>query len=570
MHQGANDPSVTISTIKFSNDTILDLASDETILIVGPNNSGKSATLRAIQSKLESASATSPVVSAIEIKKNGSIQILWDWIEALAKYVPDNVIDPAFMLMGHKLYKSQINYWWQATPQEIGGLSKWFCHFITADERLRICVPPKQISLTKSGPTHPIHYLQRDDNLELELSDIFRKAFGLDLIVHRNAGSHVPLHIGPRPKPENGDDRVSTRYIEKLELLPTLESQGDGMRSFAGVLLAASVGIENIMLIDEPEAFLHPPQAKLLGKFLSNKLSRERQLFVATHSVDILRGVLDSAEHKFKIIRIQRKGDQNDIRLLDNTRIREIWADPLLRYSNILDGLFHEGVVVCESDGDCRFYSAMVDAVTESSAFAPRPPDILFTHCGGKARLAIVVQALREIGVPVKAIADFDILSNEQPLRGVVEALGGTWSDIESNWRTVKSAIDSQRPEMHTTDIRAEINKVLDSVTTLNLPEKPRLELQRILKRSTAWSNVKLVGKAFVPSGEPTRQCDYLMSQLQNIGLHVVPVGELEGFCRSVGDHGPRWVNSVLVKNLANDEELSPAREFAKNLLKFR
>jgi hypothetical protein len=43
---------------------------------------------------------------------------------------------------------------------------------------------------------------------------------------------------------------------------------------------------------------------------------------------------------------------------------------------------------------------------------------------------------------------------------------------------------------------------------------------------------------------------------LRAAGLHVVEVGELEGFVRTVGGHGPRWVNEVLKRDLASDPEL--------------
>ena len=29
-------------------------------------------------------------------------------------------------------------------------------------------------------------------------------------------------------------------------------------------------------------------------------------------------------------------------------------------------------------------------------------------------------------------------------------------------------------------------------------------------------------------------------------GIYIVPVGELEGFVKEVGGHGPDWVNNVL------------------------
>lgn len=58
-----------------------------------------------------------------------------------------------------------------------------------------------------------------------------------------------------------------------------------------------------------------------------------------------------------------------------------------------------------------------------------------------------------------------------------------------------------------------------------------------------------------------------MCEKLAKCGLFVVPVGELEGFARSVGGHGPKWVNSVLEKNLATDNELEDARAFLRKVL---
>ena len=305
---------------------------------------------------------------------------------------------------------------------------------------------------------------------------------------------------------------------------------------------------------------------RLLGAFLVEGRGDSRQLFIATHSTDILRGVLDANSPAVKVVRICRQGEVNAVRVLDNQRIKELWDDPLLRYSNILDGLFHEVAVICEGDADCRFYSAVLDATKSSADSETRRRDAFFTHCGGKARLPLVVRALREVDVPVRAVADFDILADEQPLRSVVEALSSDWATVESDWRTVKASVDAKRPDLNTTDVKREIDRILGAATSSILPERVRTELQSVLKRSTAWSNAKLVGKSFVPSGDPMRACERLLGALRSFGLHVVEVGELEGFCRTVDGHGPKWVNSVLARDLARDPELASAREFAKRL----
>jgi hypothetical protein len=254
-----------VAKVTFSDGTEIPLASTDIVVVVGPNNAGKSATLRGIRDKLSEPAAVSPVLTAIEIRKSGSVDEFTAWVREWTKQQPNNPQNPGFSGLGHTVHQNQIQHGWQRQDNAMGELTRWLCHFLSADERLQICNPPRNVSLSQEGPNHPIHYMQRDDALELDLSSKFRKAFGVDLIVHRNAGANVPLHVGPRPIPESGEDRISLSYILKVEELPQLHAQGDGMRSFAGVLLATSVGLESILLIDEPEAFLHPPQARLLG-----------------------------------------------------------------------------------------------------------------------------------------------------------------------------------------------------------------------------------------------------------------------------------------------------------------
>ena len=509
----------------------------------------------------------SEVLQAIEIQKQGTSDNFYAWVEGWAKRQPESFTNPTFSAVGHAVQRSQILAAWDRTDHSLGPVARWMSHFLSADERLSICNPPSHVSLTQTGPSHPIHYMQRDPDLELNLSSKFKRAFGEDLVVHRNAGSNVPLHVGQRPTVCDGEDRVSLSYIERLEQLPQLQTQGDGMRSFAGVLLATSIGRETIMLIDEPEAFLHPPQAKLLGTFLIESRGENRQLFIATHSSDILRGVLDANSPDVKVIRIRRSDASNSVRLLDNARVAEFWNDPLLRYSNILDGLFHEGVIVCESDGDCRFYSAMLDAII--APMESKRPDLLFTHCGGKARLAMVVRALREVDVPVRVVADFDVLSEEEPLKSISESLGIEWKEIVGDWQTVKKAVDSKKPDLKADDFRKELSQILSTITTPTLPPQVKTEIKSLLKRSSAWAHAKNVGKAFVPSGDASKACDRLLAHLRANGLFVVEVGELEGYVRTEGAHGPKWVNSVLMRKLGTDPELETARRFVGDLARF-
>lgn len=542
------EPRAWIKSVTFSDETTIQLAKDDVIVVVGPNNSGKSATLRGIRDKFGNLSVLSVVVKSVVVEKEGSTDDLIAWLESTTKRIDQPNNDNVYQAFGSGVQYSQARATWDNPGNPLGQLARFFCHLLTADERLQAANPPANIAIAKEAPQHPIHFLQRDDALEEKLSQQFKKAFGSDLVVHRNAGNQVPIHVGERPKVKADQDRVSLDYVLEVEKLPTIHTQGDGMRSFAGVLLYTAVGSQTVLLVDEPEAFLHPPQARHLGQMMVLDRQSDRQLFVATHSGDVLRGVLNSNSPNVRVVRLRRLGAVNIARELDNARIAQLWSDPLLRYSNILDGLFHEKVVVCESDGDCRFYAAVMDALFEAKEEVRRRPDIMFTHCGGKGRLPLVIRSLRELEVPIAVVADFDVLSEERPLRDIVEAAGGDGNAVEKDWKEVKTAVDAKKPELNTDEIKKEVSDILADTQGAVFPPAAKKRIQAILRRSSPWSTAKSIGIQYVPNGQPSQACTRLFDVLHTLGVFVVPVGELEGFSKTTDGKGPSWVNEAIKK----------------------
>jgi predicted ATPase len=561
-----SNPRVWIREATFSDGSKVALNFDDIVVLVGPNNSGKSVALKNIEQKAKEKASSTVVVTSVELAIDGDQAQLCKWLERNSRKNISNPSNPTFTRMGASVNESQAKSWWTDYGNGLHGLAMFFVYLLTTDARLGAANPAPNIALTRDPMTHPIHYLQINDNIEKKVSSYFQEAFGEDLVVHRNAGNQVPLHCGIRPIPKEGEDRVSVSYLQELERLTTLHTQGDGMRSFVGVLLHSLVVNHTVIMIDEPEAFLHPPQARLLGQMIVKEAPQGRQLFLATHSGDFLRGLLDTQSNRVRILRIQRNNEINPIKELDSNGIKKVWGDPILRYSNVLDGIFHNKVILCESDGDCRFYAAIMDAIMDPSGDARRE-HIMFLHCGGKARMPVVVDSLRNLDVPVLVIADFDVLNSEMPLRKIVEALGASWNSVESNWRLVKKAIEDKKPELSSAEVTHEIRIVLDAIQESAFPSSAKKKIQSILRRSSPWSTAKSVGKAYIPSGDPTVAYNAMREELGRVGLFIVPVGELEGFDRSNGGHGPKWVNAVLERDLSFDPELEIARSFVREIL---
>lgn len=94
-------------------------------------------------------------------------------------------------------------------------------------------------------------------------------------------------------------------------------------------------------------------------------------------------------------------------------------------------------------------------------------------------------------------------------------------------------------------------------------PEEKERAVNEVFKIVSPWSSMKRSGRAALPAGEAIRHFDALIESCSDHRLWIVPVGEIEGFCRSVGSHGPRFVEKVLEeRSLETDPELQEAREF--------
>ena len=528
------------------------------VVFVGPNNAGKSQALQDIRKQL-SDGLPGTVIRDAKFDYFGSAEEVEEYVKQ------HSVLEDSDTMPMYRGYKFSLVARWftNSWMQSDSGFASMFCMEMSTQTRLQDSDPAPAIASPSKNIEHPIQMLYQDGDLEARISAYFFRAFGVHLIIHRLGGREIPLLVGQRIEPEGSEDRLSTSYMDRLlRTTVPLQKQGDGMRSFASVILHLLVPITpSILLLDEPEVFLHPPQARLLGEILAMERSHHAQLFVATHSADVLQGLLNvvGADH-LRVIRIEREDDVNQVKELDRNLAREISKDPLMKYSSVLSGVFHKRVIICESDADCMFYSSLLDI---PSVHRGPFPDVLFVHANGKHRVAKQAGALVELGVRVDVIVDMDILQNENDLQKLFGALGGNWSDVMAKASSVRKAIQGRQVR----NAGATSNKIKEEL--LHVPatgEFPKTVIQAInrhLRDVSPWAQIKRTGEAGIPPGQAINDYKMLKSVLEAKGLWIVPVGELEGFCREIGGHGPKWVQQVVgVLDLGTCEELKHAREF--------
>ena len=523
-------PQIHFSKIVFNDGTELELQKNSIVVFTGANNSGKTQVLKDIDIYLNSSNHRLPIViKEADPIYSGAI----DEEKFFREHFKLNEQEGMYLLIGTQ-YLFAMNYLKECWTNHTfyNNLHNAFVHPLTTEMRLN-SLNALLFRNYDYAEGNPIYKLSRNERLAQDISDYFRKAFGVDLVVNRNELRNIPLHIGQAPDKTEFTIAEQDDYYNLVAELPMLQEQGDGMRSFASILLNTFTSSYPIVLIDEPEAFLHPPHARILGEMLSKNNPEDRQLFISTHSDDFLKGLLDSDTQNVTIIRINRQNDINKISILQHDKIKKFWSNPILRYSNILSGLFHKKVIVCESDYDCLFYQAIMNAICElKNEIAP---DILFTHCSGKSRIKHIVRSLKAIDVPVVAISDFDLLSKEAELKSLISA-------FVENWETT---------------IEKDIKIFYDSINA------------KKSCNNDVWEQIKKIGKTWF-RGDAFIAYENIEKFCKSIGLFIVPVGEMECFYRATNKEKKDWVYEVLENyNLANEPKLEDARKFIEEIIKF-
>lgn len=521
-------PQIYFKNIKFNDNTELLLEKNSIVVFTGANNSGKSRVLKDIESSIDCANHVEKVVvKTSESDYCGEIDEKSFFEEHFLKDENGNY---RLLECGHAFDTSSLKRFWQGRTL-YNELYKVFVNRLSTEKRLSAS---NALIRNNQPERHPIYRLNKNEELAQKISDYFCEAFGVDLIVNRNEMQTIPLHVGKAPDKSSYTIDRQDEYYNIVSKLPKLQEQGDGMRSFASILLHTFTSDYSITLIDEPEAFLHPPQARVLGKMLAKNNPSNRQLFISTHSEDFLQGLLDADNENVMVIRINREDNINKMSILHNDKIKELWGNPILRYSNILSGLFHGKVVVCESDYDCLFYQAVINAIFEKKKEIA--PDLLFTHCGGKSRVKDVVNALKAVNVPVVAITDFDLLNSSHNFRPLANAFGINWE----------------------TELFPNMKVIYDSMNA------------KSSSGNDAWAQIKKIGKAGF-DGDGPEAYEKVETLCKSKGLFVVPVGEMECFDKTVNKEKKEWVYHVLENyDLANEPKLETARKFVQFICDFK
>jgi hypothetical protein len=298
------------------------------------------------------------------------------------------------------------------------------------------------------------------------------------------------------------------------------DSASDGIKAFTGIMTEVIAGEPSVLLIDEPEAFLHPGVAFMLGREISRAVAgSERRFFASTHSPNFVMGCIQSGV-PITLVRLTYRNGVPTARVLESDDILRLMRNPLLRSTSVLTGLFHENVVVTESDADRAFYQEINERLIRD---CPEDgiPNCLFLNAQNKQTVPTIVRPLRELGIAAASIVDIDIIKDGGSVWS--SAMGGAFlPELEGNALAYSRAAAKQKFEATQLDMKRD-------------------------------------GGIALLKGSDREAVENVFSKLAEYGLFVVPGGELESWLKFLGasGHGPTWL--VEIFKLLGEDPASPA-----------
>lgn len=263
----------------------------------------------------------------------------------------------------------------------------------------------------------------------------------------------------------------------------------------------------DILLLDEPESFLHPPLARQLGEMIGDFNDEDRTIFVATHSIEVLKGIL-TKNQDVNVIRITRSKDgKNDIMSLNQEILNAILQNPLLRVSRVLEGIFCEKVIITEAEADELVYQELSEKIIpESGAF--------FAHGQNKQTLASIAELYQKIGVAYEIVTDFDVLRVSSEFY---------------KFLTLMPIEDKERQRIK--DYAEKLMKIIDDSVEVKGMSKEEAEERKKRKRKKVYHElgIRFFDVKIKTKIKKTFDC------LSSHHLHILETGELETLLEEYG-----------------------------------
>jgi hypothetical protein len=427
--------------------------------------------------------------------------------EHTRKRATDVVEDSPVHLLDLRSVRAALGHPGPPTAEEGTMLLRDFLSIFTVrldgQQRLALTLPRLAGDLRRHPANH-LAALFRDDAARERIREITADALGLYFVIDPTAVSHFRIRMSDRAPMDAAEEQALDARAQAFHgRAADIAELSDGVKAFTGLTAAVLSADYRVVLVDEPEAFLHPPLTRKLGKRLT-QLAAERgaNVMAATHSPDFVMGCIQSGS-RVNIVRLTYRRGLPTARLLSADKLGIMMRDPLLRSTGVLGALFHEGAVVCEADADRVFYAEINERLL--AARAGGVDGCVFLNAQNKQTIRRIVRPLREMGIPAAAVVDLDLLKGREDFRDLMKSAFVPpvfWEPWE--------------------EVRLRIHQKL---------------------RNEEYKD----GGIYTLPRDVRAMAELLLQNLADHGIFLVPSGELECWLPEleVGGHGPEWLTQV-------------------------
>ncbi len=487
-------------------------------VFVGPNNSGKSLLLRELSLQLPPRFADTParILQDVESRRlvRAEVLALFDkWRNGVerdptvlraARYHPaggrERQVDARVSDIDYHLTRKD----WLLQCMGLETV------FLDGETRLNICTA-RQAGDLQNPPDNILQAMLSEDSVRATIRRHVYEAFGSYLVVDPTHLGQLRLRMSSRPPHDIAEERgIDARATAFHAAATPIQEMSDGVKAFVGIVLSVIVGQSAIVIVDEPEAFLHPPLIRRLGQLLATQSARRNgNAFVATHSAEFVHGAV-LAGVPVQIVRLTYESGVPKANLLESSVLTTLMRDPLLRSAGVLSALFHRGAIVAEGDSDRAFYQEISDRLNSSDGTGV--VDGVFLNANGKQNIHRMLGPLRRLGIPTAAVVDLDLLKRTGDVFATLMAAASVPSGLRVSLGMLKGKVE----EAFHRDGRK--------------PGEAGIEM--------------------LSAREDRESAQQLLELLAQYGVFLVPGGRLESWLAGIGADRDKshWLSSVFSK----------------------
>lgn len=538
------------------------------VLVIGPNSAGKTQLLRDIHGRMLGNARRLVVCDDIEMSRPASLEPFLDVLFAenhIRRRVDNNnhvYIDTRIPEFGGSasnwsLMDHQVRSFF-ANPVSVGGTvrdgasDKFLEHFgrsfiasLFLDRRLTVTNTVSNFDYETAFPANELQSLYVDPNAKQMLATESQSVFGKAIWLDNTRSNSLCFRVGHGPDMPSAEERLEPAKMREYRLI---EDEGDGFKSYIAICLTLLLGRRPVILIDEPEMCLHPPQAYALGRFIGKHgVSTDRATFVATHSSHVLRGIIEEAE-QLEVIRLSRIGSQFNGRRVSKEVLKASIEKPSTKVESILDGLFAEAVTIVESEGDRLVYGTVWDKI--ASEFQH---DIHFVSVGGIGGIADPCRLYRKLKIPVCVAADLDVIRESGTFESILDAVAPAEvvQELMEDCNRIISEVKALGPIFDEATTRSELTNIMNQTfdwKDVSQLQQIRSKLSELTVGLSKTSRLKK-GLDSLKGYHVYPDLVAFLNKCRSAGVFLVPVGELEDWVPDLVTSGPsktkkaEWAN---------------------------